>query len=180
VIDLTKWYVLTGASCSGKTTLINKLYKMGFNIVRESARAVIDEDMYKGISPKECRINELTFQDRVLNLQLKKESMLDPNEIAFLDRGLPDSIAYRELHGYDSHKIIELCNINRYSKVFFLERLQFKPDYARINDSNSLADKCNNLIRKAYTVTNYDLIGVPVMEVNKRLKYILDKTIGEL
>ena len=38
----TQWYVITGPPCSGKTTLIDKLEALGYPVVHEVARWVIE------------------------------------------------------------------------------------------------------------------------------------------
>jgi predicted ATPase len=38
----TNWYVITGAPCSGKTSVIRELEKRGYRVVHEVARAYIE------------------------------------------------------------------------------------------------------------------------------------------
>jgi putative protein kinase ArgK-like GTPase of G3E family len=40
----TKWHVITGAPCSGKTTLIDQLADKGFRTVTETARQYFERD----------------------------------------------------------------------------------------------------------------------------------------
>ena len=44
----TNWHVITGAACSGKTTLIDLLADKGFQTEPETARQYIDREMARG------------------------------------------------------------------------------------------------------------------------------------
>lgn len=45
------WHVITGAPCSGKTTLIGELADKGFQTVPESGRAYVEREVPKGEQP---------------------------------------------------------------------------------------------------------------------------------
>ena len=64
------WYVLTGAPCSGKTTLIELLQEKGYQTVPELARVYIDEQLANGLTLEELRQDELAFQKKFCNLKL--------------------------------------------------------------------------------------------------------------
>ena len=51
----TNWYVITGAPCSGKTTLIDQLADLGYNTVPEAGRKYIENELAKGRSLDEVR-----------------------------------------------------------------------------------------------------------------------------
>ena len=51
----TNWYVITGAPCSGKTSVINAFEQQGFLVVHEVARAYIDEELQQGKSLKQIK-----------------------------------------------------------------------------------------------------------------------------
>jgi len=44
----TNWHVITGAPCSGKTSVICELERLGHPVVHEAARAYIDKELEKG------------------------------------------------------------------------------------------------------------------------------------
>ena len=44
----TRWQVLTGSACTGKTTLIQLLAEEGYTVVYETARLYIDKELAKG------------------------------------------------------------------------------------------------------------------------------------
>jgi len=63
-MDKPKWYVITGGPCSGKTTIIKELRKIGYIVYPEAARIFIDKEIRKGRLLKEIRKNEAKFQKR--------------------------------------------------------------------------------------------------------------------
>lgn len=128
----TNWYVITGAPSSGKTTLLNYLSKLGYYTIPESARALIDREMASGKTLKDIRKNGEEFQKKVLGMKIEVEKNLDPKDTVFLDRGIPDSLAYFQVNGLDTSYIYKLCNNYEYRKVFVLERLEFEKNYAKI------------------------------------------------
>ena len=44
----TNWYVITGAPCSGKTTLIEQLADKGYRTIPETARLYMENEMAAG------------------------------------------------------------------------------------------------------------------------------------
>jgi len=45
----TNWHIITGAPCSGKTTVINEIERRGIRVIHEVARAYIDRQLGKGL-----------------------------------------------------------------------------------------------------------------------------------
>ena len=96
---LTNWCVITGAPCSGKTSVVNELERRGYKVVHETARAYIDQQLAAGRRLDQIKADELAFENHILNAKLAIESSLPANETIFFDRGIPDSIAYFKLAG---------------------------------------------------------------------------------
>jgi predicted ATPase len=170
----SKWYVITGVPGSGKTTLISRLSEMGYLTCPESARLLINKETSKGKPLKEIRGDERKFQKRVFKIKIKLEDKLPKGKIVFLDRGFPDCIAYHKLYGLDTKEILKLCKEKRYKKIFFLEPLPFKKDYARTEDKKTI-EKLNYLLRKSYLDLGYEIVTVPIMSAEDRIKFILSK-----
>ena len=168
----TKWYVITGAPNSGKTTVINSLAKLGYQTVPEIARILIDEEMKKGKTLEDIRKNDMEFQRKVLKVKIEIEKKLSKSKIVFLDRGIPDNIAYLQAYDLNYEDVLEFCKEKIYRKIFLLERFPFKKDYARI-ENDETAEKLQFLLRKVYSDLGYEVIGVPTVSVEERLKIIL-------
>jgi len=170
----SRWYVITGGPSSGKTTIISKLTEIGYQTVPESSRLLIDKGMTEGKTLEEIRVNEKEFQLKVLEMKISFENELPKDKTVFLDRGIPDTIAYFQLYGFDVQEILETCLEKRYRKIFFLEPLAFEKDYARIEDEKT-AKKLNELIKNAYTELGYEVVSVPNMPIEERVKFIMSK-----
>jgi len=170
----SRWYIITGSASSGKTTLIQALSKMGYLTVPEAARILIDKEIKKGNKLEEIRKDELDFQRKVLKIKVDTEEKLPKNKIVFFDRGIPDTIAYYNLYNFNPKEVMKFCKELTYRKIFLLEMLPFQKDYARI-ESEELAKKLHNWLKKAYLGLGYEVIDVPDVSVEDRLKIILSK-----
>jgi predicted ATPase len=166
------WYVITGAPCSGKTTVIDRLSKLGYRTIPEAARILVDEEIKGGKTNEEVKSDMLKFQRRVLEMKVKTERELPTDSIIFFDRGIPDSIAYYKYYNFNSDEVLKLCKEKKYRKVFVLERLPFKKDYARVENDETAAN-LQRLLMKAYSGLGYEVVEVPIMTVEERVSFIL-------
>jgi predicted ATPase len=170
-VRITRWCVLTGAPCSGKTSVIEELHCRGFRVVHEAARALIDAQLREGRRLEEIKADAAAFEGRVFRSKLAVEKRLPAFELVFLDRALPDSIAYYRLEGLDPAQPRRECRRVRYHRVFLLDRLQFTRDPVRSEDA-ATAERIEALIVEAYQSMGYPLIRVPVVPVAERADYI--------
>jgi predicted ATPase len=170
----TNWYIITGAPCSGKTSVISALDQQGYRVVHEVARAYIDEELQKGKSLKQIKADPYQFENHIFLTKLKIEASLPENEIVFLDRAVPDSIAYFKLEGLDPGQPVEKSKLVRYKRVFQFERLAFLEDGVRSEDS-LLAERIDTLLKDSYRKLNYEIVRVPAISVEERTKFILER-----
>ena len=98
----TRWSVITGAPCSGKTAVIRMLEQRGHKVIHEVARAYIDNELMKGKALTEIKTDEWSFERHILMEKVRIEARLKKDEIIFFDRGVPDSIAYYKLNGLNT------------------------------------------------------------------------------
>ena len=169
---MTHWYVITGAPCSGKTAVINRLEQKGYAVVHEVARAYIDAELAKGKTLEDIKADERAFERHILMAKVKLEARLKRKDIIFFDRAVPDSIAYYNLCGLDPTEPRQKSLAIRYRKIFLLERLAFLTDPVRSEDETT-ADLLGHLIEESYQSLGYDLIHVPVGSVEDRTQFIL-------
>jgi predicted ATPase len=171
----TSWHVLTGAACTGKTTLINLLARRGFKILPEVARQFFEEERARGRSVEQIHSNYQGMQRSIAALQLRYELGLDPESIVFLDRAFPDSLAFFRVFGMDPDEILPDCFLHRYAGVFLLERLPFLRNQALGPEDNASSDFLNEWLERDYTSLGYQVVKVPVLPPEERLAFILDR-----
>ena len=165
------WYVITGAPCSGKTTVICALERMGYRVVHEVARAYIDDELRKGKNIDQMKSDIEAFEGHILDEKLKIEASLPEESMVFLDRGVPDSIAYFRFEGLDPGDPVRAGNINRYKRIFFFERLGFEKDPVRSEDDD-IAARLDALLKESYRMLGYEVIFVPLLTVEERVDFI--------
>ena len=170
---MTNWHVITGGPSSGKTTMIRLLAQRGYRTTIEHARHLIDTQRVTGRTVAEIRANQREFQRAVLLMQLKQEQSLDPDELCFLDRALPDSLAYyRYLELEPEPELLAALQTASYRKVFALDLLPLARDYAR-TESAAAQRQIHALLIEVYEELGYVVERVPVLEVEPRLEFIL-------
>ena len=174
----TNWQVITGAPCSGKTTLINQLAEMGFQTIPETARIYIEREMARGRTVDEIRENVDALERGLIEMQLRFERALQATDIAFLDRGLPDGLTYCRVAGMNPNEILLECFHHRYASIFILDRLPIKQDDIRIEEDGTASFLDEWLVRD-YRALGYSVVRVPVMSPQERLEFVLGKPIEQ-
>ncbi len=170
---LTNWNVITGGPCTGKTTVVNILAQRGYKTTIEHARHYIDTQKINGHTVEEIRQNKKEFQLGVLNMQIEEEATLNVNEQVFLDRALPDAMAYYQFLGLEyDERLISQCNKYCYKHVFILDRLPLMNDYARLEDEQEQI-RIHNLIINVYESFPCPIVHVPVLPADERVDFIL-------
>lgn len=172
---MTNWYVVTGGPSSGKTTTVDLLRARGYTTTIEHARHFLDLKRIEGRSVAEVRARRIEFQRGVLLMQLEQESVLDPDAVVFLDRALPDSLAYYRFLGIDPDPLLlESLERTAYRKAFILDLLPLAPDYARTEDVFAQRS-IHELLIEVYREQSIPVIPVPVLEPGERVEFILER-----
>jgi predicted ATPase len=174
----TNWHVLTGAPCSGKTTLIDLLAARGFQTVTEVGRRYIEQEIARGRTLDEIRASEVIFSRLIKDLQLETERGLMPQEVIFLDRGFPDCLTFFRLRGLDPNGILPECFYYHYATVFILDRFTLQKDCVRTEDDVA-ADLLDKWLACDYIALGYDVVRVPVLPPEERLAFVLERALGD-
>jgi len=168
------WYVITGGPSSGKTTTVNLLKERGYKTTIEHARHYIDTQQVQGKTVEEIRRNQSAFQKAVLGMQIVQESKLSPADTVFLDRALPDALAYyRFLNLPPDPSLLDALKAAAYKKVFILDPLPLVADYARTEDA-AAQEELHKLLSEVYEALPAPVVHVPVLPVHERVDFILN------
>jgi len=168
----TNWHVITGASSSGKTTLIDRLSEQGFRTVPEAGRQFFEKELAKGRSIEEIRQDRAAMTRQIYALWLKLNQKLQPGELMFLDRGLPDALSFYRFAGMNPNQILLDCFQHRYASVFILDRLPYQQDGIRGGDDTSAA-YFDSWMERDYSALGYEIVRVPVIPPDERTAFIL-------
>ncbi|MBR9758633.1 MAG: ATP-binding protein [Algicola sp.] len=174
----TKRIVITGGPGTGKTSLINELKNRGFICFDEVSRDVILEARKEGVEQL-FLTNPLLFSERLLKgrqLQFKAAETAT-SSLIFLDRGIPDVLAYMEYANetYPQH-FIETSKNHRYDAIFVLAPWEtiFESDNERYENFQQ-AEKIHEHLLATYKKLNYALTDVPFDSIENRANFLLEK-----
>ena len=174
----TNWYVITGGPSSGKTTTINLLNERGYKTTIEHARHYLDTKRTNGRTVEEVRKHQAEFQSGVLDMQIEQEKILSADDVVFLDRAIPDALAYyRFLNLPVDKKLLEALSLVSYKKIFILDCLPFVKDYARTEDEVA-QQKIQDLLIEVYESLPFPVLRVPVLQPDERVNFILKNIIA--
>lgn len=170
----TNWHVITGTISCGKTTLIDQLADKGFQTVPESARLYIGREIAKGRTIHE--ILESAADERAMtDWQRRVERGLQATDVVFLDRALPDYLAWWRVHGLNPNELLVECFHHRYASVFMLDPLPFQPDDQRVEEIAPIARFVDEWHTRDYSALGYRIVRVPVLSIQERLAFVLER-----
>lgn len=168
--------VITGGPGTGKTTIIDSFIEQGYACFPEISRQITLDAKKQGIDQlfleRPLLFSELLLEGRKKQYQLASEAN---SEIVFLDRGIPDILAYMEFIGNPYPPFFErACEKYLYSKVFILPPWEqiYESDAARYENFEQ-AKLIYNYLVKTYQKYGYNLIEVPRGSVEERMGFIL-------
>jgi predicted ATPase len=170
----TNWYVITGAPSSGKTTLINQLAQQGYSIAHEVARDYIQGLLTNHYTLEDLKRKNSQLQRDILAVALKRERRLKTQQLIFFDRGTVDSLGYFNYYQLEAQHIKHGCERLRYKKIFYCHQLPVVDDHIRVEDTNT-AIKIGRSIYRAYVNQGYQMIDLPAVSVEQRVKLILSQ-----
>ena len=169
--------VIIGGPGTGKTTIIDGLLAMDYCCYPEISREVTMEAKKQGIEQLFLE-NPLLFSELLLEGRKKQHqnALAESQQIVFLDRGIPDVLAYMHYIG-DSYPAFfdTACRENRYTKIFILppwEEIYVSDDERYENFEQAKLIYAH--LTETYQEYGYDLIEVPKGTVENRIQFILN------
>lgn len=170
--------VIIGGPGTGKSTIIDGLIDKGFCCYPEISRQVTLEAKKQGIEQLFLE-NPLLFSELLLEGRKKqfKSALEETHEVVFIDRGIPDILAYMHYIGdsYPSHFDLA-CRENLYTKIFILPPWEeiYESDEARYENFEQ-AQLIHDHLTETYLKYGYEPIEVPKDTLDKRILFILDE-----
>lgn len=173
---MNKRVVISGGPCTGKTSIINTLDKIGYPCLHEFSRHIIEE----GIRTQNNIVpwgNLPAFTEKVFEGRIEQFNKGNEVKLAFYDRSIVDSIAYMEYDAVEvPQKYIQGALEYRYfPKVFvtpFWEEI-YTTDDQRIEPIEK-AQRLERYIIESYQKFDYEVLIVPKMSIQDRIDFILD------
>ena len=170
----TNWHVITGAPCSGKTTLIDQLADKGFQTIPEAGREYIKREMARGRTIDQIRGNMASIQIAIKDMQSEIEHGLRANDVLFLDGAVPGSLAWYRAFGLNPNEILLECFHYRYASVFILDPLPFQENGVRDDDAAKVG-YLDEWLARDYSALGYRVVRVPVLSPQERLAFVLER-----
>ncbi|TDY84976.1 UNVERIFIED_ORG: putative ATPase [Herbaspirillum seropedicae] len=177
---MNQFFVISGCSGGGKSTLLAELSLRGFSVVEEPGRRVVAAEIKNGGSALPW-VDMPAFLHRVIRLALDDlnaaKASLKP---VFFDRGLVDALsalASLTEEKPDETWLSKACTYHRC--VFMIPPWPeiYVQDHERRHGFNQALSEYDRLI-EAYPAYGYDLRAVPKQSVSQRADYIIDHLNG--
>jgi len=176
--------VIAGGPGTGKTSVINHLEEKGYLVLHEVIRTMTLEAKKKGIiednasNPIDAVDDPLSFNTKILEQRIAQyHQALNSNEkLVFLDRGVPDVIAYMDFFGQEYGAIfIDACIACKYDYVFICPPWEeiYKSDNERFETFEE-ALKIHHCLVNSYKRFNFNMIEVPLLSIPERANFILN------
>lgn len=174
----TKLILIIGGPGSGKTTLINELTNKGYVCYPEISRAVTKKAQEKGIDQlfltEPLLFSQLLLEGRI---EQHQEAVKESANIVFIDRGIPDVLAYMHFTGDQYPESFDIaCKEHVYHQIFLLPPWEsiYQSDEQRYENFEQASQIHEHLI-STYKNYGYDLIEVPRDTVENRIDFILSR-----
>lgn len=169
-------FLLTGGPGFGKSSIIDELERLGYQVKHEIARQIILESIQNKTMCNPWQ-DIVSFSERVLEERISQYNA-GSDGVWFYDRGLPDIPAFmlkdkREIQD----ELWRLCKEYRFEKKVFITppwEAIFHKDNERKEDFVA-AIKVHKMIERVYTELEYELIPVPMGSIKDRAKFVLDQ-----
>lgn len=173
----TRKIVITGGPGTGKTSVIEALEGHGYYCFHEVSREIIREAQSKGIDQLFLE-DPLLFSELLLEGRIKqhRDAGNSTAHLVFLDRGVPDVVAYMNYFGNDYPPVFNrVCREYTYDRVFILP--PWKQIYTDDNEryeTYEQAVEIHDELARSYVEHGYEPVEVPQGTVAQRTSFILD------
>ena len=166
-----KKYVLTGGPSSGKSSMIIALEMEGDYIIKETAEDYIKLRQAQGIQRP---WTESDFQDKILKLQLQRESRIPSNiKRIFMDRSLIDGLVYEPKETDTYARIMQESKKTKYEKIFLIKPIGFTEKTIIRKENYEETIEIDKKLDQIYKKLGYQPIEIASGHLEKRVQEIL-------
>jgi predicted ATPase len=152
---------VTGAPGSGKSTVLNRLSREGYEVVGDPARQLIESQLSLGFETKDTRRDMERFRANVFLRMIEAADSHAADQLVFFDYGLPDNVAFYKFANIATpSEVARAASCFRYRGVFLLEPLPLRPDIVRVENKDEQM-KLQSLISEAYKCYSYSPVSIP-------------------
>lgn len=171
-----RFYIVTGGPGSGKTSVIEALRARGYSCALEAGRGIIQDQMKIEGRALPWR-DPLLFAELMLSWEMRSYHAAEQTTgSVFFDRGVPDVMGYLRLTGTPVPQHVHNAAVAfRYNPVVLIAppwKEIFRQDQERKQDFHE-AIRTYEALAATYTELNYQLIEIPLLPVDERVKFIL-------
>nr|WP_314187633.1 AAA family ATPase [uncultured Brevundimonas sp.] len=171
--------VVTGGPGSGKTSLIEALANLGYDVEPEAGRAIIRQQQSVDGPALPWRDRAL-FAQRMLEHDIEAHDRSRANGLVFHDRGLPDVIGYLTLCGLPvPDHMSDAARMLRYHPTVFIAPPWpeiFGQDAERRQDFDE-AKRTYEAMAAVYPHYGYRLVAMPKATIAERVAFVLDQVV---
>ena len=164
--------VITGGPGAGKTTLLNALGELGYAAFAEGSRTLIEQQsqLDNGILPW---TNLPEFASLCLELMGKQKREALNHPVAFVDRAIPDIVAYLKVGGCPVEQAFLIESAGYQSKVLTCrpEASIYVQDDVRPHSFEEALQIHQTLV-DTYTELGYEVVEVPWGSVAERVVFV--------
>ncbi|TIS61147.1 MAG: ATPase [Mesorhizobium sp.] len=176
--DSDRFFVLTGAPGSGKTTLIEALKAGGLATAPEAGRGIIRDQMAIG-GPALPWQDRALFAELMLSWELRSwRSAVNQSGPVFFDRGVPDTIGYLRLCGLPVPDHIRTAAATfRYARRVFIAP-PWPEIFTQDEERKQTLDEAERTFRSVngvYAELGYELVSLPLASVEARVQFVIDQ-----
>ena len=175
-------FVIAGAPCSGKSTLVKALAEAGFKIIPETAEEVIRLAVESGISVEEQRLMDpVGFQMDLLRKDfdlfdkiLSDEGWAGGEKIIIADTSFIETLVFSLRAGIEVSPVVkDWLMKKRYANVFFLASPDSYESTAVRMESKQIALEISHEVEEAYRQFGYKLDVIPAtMSLSERCLHV--------
>lgn len=181
----TKRIVITGGPCVGKTALVDALESVGYPCLPEIIREFTAQEADKK-DPSQLQSNPIVFADDSLafnqlllngRLAQYKEAATAESPYVFIDRGMPDVLAYMDYFDQSyGEDFTAICQEHPYDHVFVLPPWKeiYTRDAGRFETFEE-AQRIHQHLVERYQHFGHSVTLVPKDTITARMEFILEQ-----